>query len=242
LAKLKKQASRLANLKIHLIFLINVCFRTVSLPKAQLLEFKRESTPSPIPSPKLASINHKSPTSAKVKRPSQTPKAKKDGEKAKKEDEKMAVEDAAEEPAVDDRKRKADHPSRTVAGEHIFQKRFDANSATAKNKSSSNNNNSAGPTSEGDEEEGLDGSKTKRTKREADIHATIFSSSSFENFDLEPRLLKALTGTQSTFCIIFKLSISDSLDSGFHTPTMVQNSAIPILLQGKDVLIKVTLI
>lgn len=46
-------------------------------------------------------------------------------------------------------------------------------------------------------------------------------NTSFENFDLEPKLLKALN------------------DSGFHLPTVIQNASIPPLLQGKDILIKV---
>jgi hypothetical protein len=90
-----------------------------------------------------------------------------------------------------EKKRKADHPSR-VRGEHIFQKRFgdDHNSNTSNN----NNNNSSDNALARSEEEGLEKGTVKRTKRDEDLHASIFSSSSFENFDLEPRLLKALTG------------------------------------------------
>jgi hypothetical protein len=50
-------------------------------------------------------------------------------------------------------------------------------------------------------------------------------------------LLKALTGM--AFFLFIVCFLIWCVDSGFHTPTMVQNSAIPLLLQGKDVLIKV---
>lgn len=170
------------------IFLILVW--TARFFPTHLVEFKREAKPSSA-KPKVAS-------------PKSPAKGKQQGRHAKaapkaKPVESMVVEDASPvraqtsktgtEPA-DDKKRKADHPSRTVKGEHIFQKRFDDDDALP---NKTKRNNSISETEEGTGEP----SKVKRTKREADIHATIFSSSSFENFDLDPRLLKALTGTSA---------------------------------------------
>lgn len=66
--------------------------------------------------------------------------------------------------------------------------------------------------------------ETEEEKQKKERAQIFVGNTSFENFDLEPRLLKALS------------------DSGFHVPTVVQNSSIPPLLQGKDVLIKVRVI